>query len=98
MPPILPGQPRSCLRTLTRSGQAGHVSIQSSRGCAFGSGGKMNRIAATLVVVATVITMAVAGAVPALASPAGGAGGPTTFYLSLGDSLAQGVQPNSQGV
>lgn len=58
----------------------------------------MHRIAATLAVVTTVITVAVAGAVPALASPAGGAGGPTTFYLSLGDSLAQGVQPNSQGV
>lgn len=57
----------------------------------------MHRIAATLAVIAMSVTAAVAGAIPALASPAAGAGGPTTFYLSLGDSLAQGVQPDSQG-
>jgi lysophospholipase L1-like esterase len=58
----------------------------------------MRRIAATLAVVATVVTAAVAGAVPALASRDAKAGSTTTFYLSLGDSLAQGVQPNSSGV
>jgi lysophospholipase L1-like esterase len=59
----------------------------------------MRRIAATLAVVITVITMTVAGAVPALASHVAKAGGTTTtYYLSLGDSLAQGVQPNSKGV
>ena len=59
----------------------------------------MRRIAVTLAVVTTVITVAVAGAVPALASHVAQAGGTTTtYYLSLGDSLAQGVQPNSKGV
>jgi lysophospholipase L1-like esterase len=58
----------------------------------------MRRIASTLAVAATVVTVAVAGAVPALASPVARAGSTTTFYLSLGDSLSQGVQPNSQGV
>lgn len=58
----------------------------------------MRRIAITLAVVTTVVTAAVAGAVPALASPVAKAGGITTYYLSLGDSLSQGVQPNSQGV
>ena len=58
----------------------------------------MRRIATTLAVLATVITVAVAGAVPALASRDAKTWGNATFYLSLGDSLAQGVQPNSMGV
>jgi lysophospholipase L1-like esterase len=58
----------------------------------------MRRIAATLAVITTIVTVAVTGAVPALASRDARAGSTTTFYLSLGDSLAQGVQPNSKGV
>jgi len=59
----------------------------------------MRRITVILAVVTIAVTTAVAGAVPALASPVAKAGGTTTtFYLSLGDSLSQGVQPNSMGV
>jgi len=59
----------------------------------------MHRIATTLAVVTVVAAAAVAGGAPALA----GAHRATTttsqsFYLSLGDSLAQGVQPTAQGV
>jgi lysophospholipase L1-like esterase len=57
----------------------------------------MRRIAATIAVATAVSAAAMAGAAPALAAQ------PTTttthsYYLSLGDSLAQGVQPNSSGV
>jgi lysophospholipase L1-like esterase len=58
----------------------------------------MRRISATLAVTTTIVMAVVLGAVPALASQVAREGGTTTFYLSLGDSLAQGVQPNSQGV
>lgn len=59
----------------------------------------MRRIAATLTVATAIITAGATGAVPALASSAARAGGTTTtYYLSLGDSLSQGVQPNSKGV
>jgi lysophospholipase L1-like esterase len=60
----------------------------------------MRRIATTIAVATVVVaTGAMAGGVPALAA----SHGPTattasSFYLSLGDSLAQGVQPNAQGV
>ena len=66
---------------------------------ASGTGGKMRRITATLAVATAIVTTGVMGAVPALASHVGKAGSTaTTYYLSLGDSLAQGVQPNSMGV
>src|SRR5262249_29874567 len=72
---------------------------QFPAGCPAGSGGMMRRIAATLAVATAIVTMGTAGAVPALASHAAKAGTTApTYYLSPGDSLAQGVQPNSMGV
>ena len=58
----------------------------------------MRRIAATMAVVAVAATAAMAGGAPAFAA-AHRASSTTTasYYLSLGDSLAQGVQPNSSG-
>ncbi len=44
---------------------------------------------------AAAVTLLAAAAVPAAASARHGP--PVKYYLSLGDSLAQGVQPNSQG-
>src|SRR5262252_4947829 len=60
----------------------------------------MRRIATTIAVATVVVaTGAMAGGVPALAASHGAkATTASSFYLSLGDSLAQGVQPNSQGV
>ena len=60
----------------------------------------MRRIATTFAVVTVVAaTAAVAGGAPALATAHGTtATTSNSFYLSLGDSLAQGVQPNAQGV
>src|SRR6516225_8296018 len=59
----------------------------------------MRRIATTIAVATVVIaTGAMAGGVPALAASHGAnATTASSFYLSLGDSLAQGVQPNAQG-
>lgn len=59
----------------------------------------MHRIRTIIAAAAAVSAVAVAGAGPALASPAHrqAPAPPKTWYLSLGDSLAQGVQPNSQG-
>jgi lysophospholipase L1-like esterase len=57
----------------------------------------MRRIAATIAVATVVTTAAVAGGAPALAAHRATAT-TKTYYLSLGDSLAQGVQPNSSGV
>jgi lysophospholipase L1-like esterase len=60
----------------------------------------MRRIATTIAVATVVIaTAAMAGGAPALASThRATATTSQSFYLSLGDSLAQGVQPNAQGV
>jgi len=58
----------------------------------------MRRIAATIAVAAVVTTAAMAGGAPALAAHRPAATTANSFYLSLGDSLAQGVQPNAQGV
>jgi lysophospholipase L1-like esterase len=60
----------------------------------------MRRIGATLAVATAIISAGVAGSVPVLAAPHGARAGSTasTYYLSLGDSLAQGVQPNPKGV
>jgi len=60
----------------------------------------MRRIATTIAVATVVVaTGAMAGGVPALAATHGAkATTASSFYLSLGDSLAQGVQPNAQGV
>ena len=59
----------------------------------------MRRIAATIAVATVVAAAAMAGGAPALAASHGAtATTANSFYLSLGDSLAQGVQPNSQGV
>jgi lysophospholipase L1-like esterase len=55
----------------------------------------MRRIATTIAVVTAVITVAMAGAAPALAAHKTATA--HTYYLSLGDSLAQGVQPNKSG-
>ena len=55
----------------------------------------MRRIATTIAVVTAVTTVAMAGAAPALAAHKTATA--HTYYLSLGDSLAQGVQPNSSG-
>lgn len=58
----------------------------------------MRRIAATIAVAAVVTTAAMAGGAPALAAAHRASSTTTaTYYLSLGDSLAQGVQPNSSG-
>jgi lysophospholipase L1-like esterase len=60
----------------------------------------VRRIVTILALVAAVATMSLAGAVPAVAASSApshdafGAG----YYLSLGDSLSQGVQPNAAGV
>src|SRR6266516_4328455 len=56
----------------------------------------MRRIATTIAVATVVVaTGAMAGGVPALAASHGAkATTASSFYLSLGDSLAQGVQPN----
>src|SRR5215831_2696177 len=60
----------------------------------------MRRIVTTIAVATVVVaTGAMAGGVPALATSHGAkATTASSFYLSLGDSLAQGVQPNAQGV
>jgi len=59
----------------------------------------MRRIATTIAVATVVVaTGAMAGGVPALAASHGANTAASSFYLSLGDSLAQGVQPNAQGV
>jgi lysophospholipase L1-like esterase len=57
----------------------------------------MRRIATSIAVVAMVTTAAMAGAAPALAAHRTTATASPTYYLSLGDSLAQGVQPNKSG-
>jgi len=57
----------------------------------------MRRIATSIAVVTVVATAAMAGAAPALAAHHTTATTSHTFYLSLGDSLAQGVQPNKSG-
>ena len=60
----------------------------------------MRRIVTILALVAAVATMSLAGAVPAVAAssaPSHDAFG-ASYYLSLGDSLSQGVQPNAAGV
>ena len=56
----------------------------------------MRRIATTVAVVTAVATAAMAGAAPALAAHKTTTAA-HTYYLSLGDSLAQGVQPNKSG-
>ena len=58
----------------------------------------MRRIAATIAVATVAAAAALAGAAPALAAHRATATTGNTYYLSLGDSLAQGVQPNSSGV
>jgi lysophospholipase L1-like esterase len=58
----------------------------------------MRRIAATIAVATVVTTAAMAGGAPALAADLATGTTAHSYYLSLGDSLAQGVQPNSQGV
>src|SRR2546430_1542605 len=42
--------------------------------------------------IAAFLTLVLAGALPATT-----AGGTSSYYLALGDSLAQGVQPNTRG-
>src|SRR5262249_61383252 len=57
------------------------------------------RLCPTLGGVPVFAAAAMAGGAPALAAPHGAtATTANSFYLSLGDSLAQGVQPNAQGV
>ncbi len=58
----------------------------------------MRRIATTIAVATVVATAAMTGAAPALAAHRTTATTSATYYLSLGDSLAQGVQPNKSGV
>jgi len=59
----------------------------------------MRRIAATIAVATVAATVAMAGGASAFAAHRASSGSTTaSYYLSLGDSLAQGVQPNSQGV
>jgi lysophospholipase L1-like esterase len=58
----------------------------------------MRRIAATIAVATIAATAAMAGGAPAFAAHRATASTTSTYYLSLGDSLAQGVQPNSSGV
>jgi lysophospholipase L1-like esterase len=56
----------------------------------------MRRIAIAIAAVTAVATAVTAGAAPALAAHKATTT-PHTYYLSLGDSLAQGVQPNKTG-
>jgi lysophospholipase L1-like esterase len=59
----------------------------------------MRRIAASIAMLTAVGGLIVAGATaPAVASPHVASWRNASYYLSLGDSLAQGVQPNSKGV
>ncbi len=58
----------------------------------------MRRIAATIAVATVAATVAMAGGAPAFAAHRATNTTTATYYLSLGDSLAQGVQPNSSGV
>ena len=60
----------------------------------------MRRIVTALALAAAVAMTAAAAAAPALAAGSTTAHFPaaTSYYLSLGDSLAQGVQPNAAGV
>src|SRR5215469_12913800 len=58
----------------------------------------MMRRIATIAVAIVVTTAAMSGAAPALAAHRTTATTAHTYYLSLGDSLAQGVQPNKAGV
>ena len=51
----------------------------------------MNARSIPAIVGAALLTLVLAGALPAIAA------GPTSYYLALGDSLAQGVQPNTSG-
>jgi lysophospholipase L1-like esterase len=57
----------------------------------------MRRIATCIAVAAVAATAAMTGAAPVLAAHRSTATTAHSFYLSLGDSLAQGVQPNSSG-
>lgn len=57
----------------------------------------MHRVALSLAVATAIVTAGGAGSGIALASAHPDFNN-NSFYLSLGDSLAQGVQPNSQGV
>jgi lysophospholipase L1-like esterase len=60
----------------------------------------MRRIVTVLALSAAIAMTATAAAGPALAAGSDSAHSPavTSYYLSLGDSLAQGVQPNAAGV
>src|SRR5690349_13064987 len=57
----------------------------------------MRRIAATIAVATVATTVAMAGGAPAFAAHRASSTTTANYYLSLGDSLAQGVQPNSSG-
>ena len=57
----------------------------------------MRRIAATIAVATVAATVAMAGGAPAFAAHRASSTTTASYYLSLGDSLAQGVQPNSSG-
>jgi lysophospholipase L1-like esterase len=57
----------------------------------------MRRIAATIAVATVAATVAMAGGAPAFAAHRASNTTTASYYLSLGDSLAQGVQPNSSG-
>jgi lysophospholipase L1-like esterase len=59
----------------------------------------VHRIVTILALVAAVVTTTLAGAAPALASSSKQSHYPfaPSYYLSLGDSLSQGVQPNAAG-
>ena len=57
----------------------------------------MRRIAATIAVATVAATVAMAGGAPAFAAHRASTTTTASYYLSLGDSLAQGVQPNSSG-
>jgi lysophospholipase L1-like esterase len=60
----------------------------------------MHRIAAGLAVATVMLAAGVAGSAPAVAGSHGSRPdiNVSSYYVSLGDSLAQGVQPNAQGV
>jgi lysophospholipase L1-like esterase len=60
----------------------------------------MHRTVAGLAMATVMLAAGMAGSAPALAASQAGrpAVNVSTYYLSLGDSLAQGVQPNAQGV
>src|SRR5947199_8138 len=68
------------------------TTLQDSPPCVTRAKRRSAMNARSIPVIAAFLTLVLAGALPATA-----AGGTSYYYLALGDSLAQGVQPNTRG-